>query len=544
MTDTAAAPARPAPAGHSRLGWALVVISVAQLMVVLDGTIANIALPYIGSDLGVAQANLSWIVTGYALAFGGLLLLGGRLGDLYGRRRVFMIGLLVFAAASLLGGVAQNEAMLLASRGLQGLGAALASPAALALITTTFPAGPQRNRAFAVYAAMSGAGAAVGLILGGWLTGNADLLGLGIDGWRYTFLINVPIGVGAAIAAPFFLPESEKHTGWLDVPGAITGTLGLLGVVYGLTRAGEEAHGWGDPWTLASLAGGVAMLALFLVVESRVEHPLLPMRIFRSQTRAASFLAMMIAPAAMFSMFYFLSLTIQQVIGYSPLQAGFAFLPFSVGIVIGAALSSNLVARVDPRYLAGTGTLVAAFSLFMFSLIDLDTSAGNVVAQLAQGATAGEGYNYFVHIMPWIFTMSIGMGLTFVPLTLTAVHHVRAEDSGIGSGVLNTMQQVGGALGLATLSTVALSVVNDKAAAVTPELVEAATAAGVDTASAEGQAFLQAAVFQASFVDGATDAIRIGAFMMLAASAVIWGLLRVKHAELATDGPEGAAVHV
>lgn len=544
MTDTTDAPAQPARAGHSRLGWALVVISVAQLMVVLDGTIANIALPYIGADLGIAQANLSWIVTGYALAFGGLLLLGGRLGDLYGRRRVFMLGLLVFAVASLLGGVAQNEAMLLASRGLQGLGAALASPAALALITTTFPAGPQRNRAFAVYAAMSGAGAAVGLILGGWLTGNADLFGLGIDGWRYTFLINVPIGVGAAVAAPFFLPESEKHTGWLDVPGAITGTLGLLGVVYGLTRAGEEAYGWGDPWTLASLAGGVVMLALFLVVEARVEHPLLPMRIFRNRTRAASFVAMMIAPAAMFAMFYFLSLTIQQVIGYSPLQAGFAFLPFSVGIVIGAGLSSNLVARVDPRYLAGTGTLIAAFSLFMFSLIDIDTSAGNVVTQLTQGTTAGEGYNYLAHILPWIFTMSIGMGLTFVPLTLTAVHHLRTEDSGIGSGVLNTMQQVGGALGLATLSTVALSVINDRAATITPQLAEAAGAAGIDVGSEQGQAFLQGAVFQATFSEGATDAFRIGAFMMLTASLVIWTQLRVKHTELATDGPEGAAVHV
>ncbi len=544
MTDTTDAPAQPARAGHSRLGWALVVISVAQLMVVLDGTITNIALPYIGADLAIEPANLSWLVTGYALAFGGLLLLGGRLGDLYGRRRVFMVGLLVFALASLLGGVAQNEAMLLASRGLQGLGAALASPAALALITTTFPAGPQRNRAFAVYAAMSGAGAAVGLILGGWLTGHADLFGLGIDGWRYTFLINVPIGVAAAVAAPFFLPESETHSGWLDVPGAITGTLGLLGVVYGLTRAGEEAHGWGDTWTIASLVAGVALLVVFLVIESRVEHPLLPMRIFRNRTRASSFVAMMIAPAAMFAMFYFLSLTIQQVIGYSPLQAGFAFLPFSVGIVIGAGLSSNLVARVDPRFLAGTGTLVAAFSLFMFSLIDIDTSAGNVVSQLAQDSTAGEGYNYFAHILPWIFTMSIGMGLTFVPLTLTAVHHLRNEDSGIGSGVLNTMQQVGGALGLATLSTVALSVVNDRAATVTPQLAEAAGAAGIDVASEQGQGFLQAAVFQATFSEGATDAFRIGAFMMLAASLVIWTQLRVKHTELATDGPEGAAVHV
>ena len=340
-------------------------ISVAQLMVVLDASIANIALPYIGEDLDIDDANLTWIVTGYALAFGGLLLLGGRLGDLYGRRRIFMIGLAIFAVASLLGGLAQNEALLLGARGLQGLGAALASPAALALITTTFPAGPARNRAFAVYAAMSGAGAAVGLILGGWLTGLDPILGL--EGWRLTFLINVPIGIAAAVLAPRFLNESESHPGWLDVPGAITGTLGLLGLVYGFTRAGEAAHGWGDPWTIASLAAGVVLLAVFAFIESRVEHPLLPIRVFANRTRATSFLVMMLVPAAMFAMFYFLSLFIQQVMGYSPLHTGFAFLPFSVGIVIGAGLSSNLVSRIDPRFIAGIGTLMAAAALFGFS---------------------------------------------------------------------------------------------------------------------------------------------------------------------------------
>ena len=207
-------------------------------MVVLDSTIANIALPYIGEDLDIAQANLQWIVTGYALTFGGFLLLGGRLADLYGRRRIFMTGVLVFAIASLIGGVAQNEAMLLAARAFQGTGAAMASPAALALITTTFPAGKERNRAFAVYAAMAGVGAAVGLILGGWLTGLDSPLG--IAGWRYTFLIVVPIGLAAAFFAPRFFDESERHAGWLDVPGAITGTGGLLAIVFGLSRAGQR----------------------------------------------------------------------------------------------------------------------------------------------------------------------------------------------------------------------------------------------------------------------------------------------------------------
>ncbi|WP_341927702.1 MFS transporter [Nocardioides psychrotolerans] len=525
------------------LGWALVLISVAQLMVVLDGTITNIALPYIGADLDVTQANLSWIVTGYALAFGGLLLLGGRLGDLLGRRRVFAIGLVVFAIASLIGGFAQNEAMLLGSRALQGLGAALAAPAALALITTTFPAGPQRNRAFAVYAAMSGAGAAVGLILGGWLTGlNPEILGLEVSGWRFTFLINTPIGLVAAALAPRFLRESEPQRGRMDVPGAVTGTLGLLGLVYGLTRAGEAQHGWGDTWTIASLVAGVGLLVLFAIIESRTEHALLPIRIFQNRTRAASFLAMMLAPAAMFAMFYFLSLFIQQIVGYSSLRTGFAFLPFSFGIVIGAGLSSNLVNRIDARYIAGVGTLLAAFSLFMFSRIDV---ADSVSAVLGATGPIGADLNYWTSIFPFVLTMSIGMGLTFVPLTLTAVHHVRAEDSGIGSGVLNTMQQIGGALGLAALSTVSLHFVNNRIDTVAQPMAEGLGSAGVDPTAinpSTGQSFLEGALFQASFTEGATNAFLVGAITMLAASAVIWLFLDVKHTELATDGPEG--VHV
>ncbi|MBS43785.1 MAG: MFS transporter [Nocardioides sp.] len=543
--DMSSAPAEPTP-GARHLGWALVLISIAQLMVVLDSTITNIALPYIGADLGISGANLTWIVTGYALAFGGLLLLGGRLADLYGRRRVFMIGLVLFAIASAIGGVAQNEAMLLGSRAFQGLGAALAGPAALALITTTFPAGPARNRAFAVYAAMSGAGAAVGLILGGWLTGWDSFLGIEMSGWRLTFLINVPIGLAAAFLAPRLLPESDRNHGTLDVPGAITGTFGLLGVVYGLTRAGEEAHGWGDAGTIASLAVGAALLAVFVFLEPRAEHPLLPLRIFASSTRASSFVAMMIAPAAMFAMFYFLSLTVQQIMGYSPLHAGFAFLPFSFGIVIGAGLSSNLVNRIAPRFLAGTGTLLAAVSLFMFSRLSFDDSAAGVLQAIAAGDTAGSTINYWTAIFPWVVLMSIGMGLTFVPLTLTAVHHVRAEDSGIGSGVLNTMQQVGGALGLATLSTVALHFTNDRAASVAGDLSDGLTAAGVDPTAivpgTGGYSYLDAAVFQASFAEGATHAFLVGSVMMVAASAVVWAFLRVKHTELATDGPEG--VHV
>lgn len=540
MTDVSTVdPARtPVAPDARRLRWALVLISLAQLMVVLDSTIANIALPFIGADLDIDQANLSWIVTGYALAFGGLLLLGGRLGDLYGRRRIFIVGVSIFAVASLLGGLATTEPLLLGARGLQGLGAALASPAALALIATTFPAGPQRNRAFAVYAAMSGVGAAVGLVLGGWLTGLNDPLG--VEGWRLTFLINVPIGVVAAWFAPRFFDESEKHAGWLDVPGAVTGTLGLLGVVYGLTRAGDERYGWQDPWTLASLAGGVLLLLFFAGLESRVKHPLLPVRIFVSRTRSVSFAAMMILPAAMFSMFFFLSLFVQQVVGYSPLHAGVAFVPFSVAMIVSATLASHLMSRVDPRFLAGTGSLLSASALYGFSRLSVDESPANILGVL-KDQPVGADVNYWTQIFPFVVLMALGMGLVFVPLTLTAVHHLRAEDSGIGSGVLNTMQQVGGALGLAVLSTVSLHFATNHGDELSPGIVGAARQAGLDQAMspAEFREAMAQLTSLGAFTEGATTAFLVGSIMMLTASVIIWLFLNVKHEELATDGPEG-----
>ncbi len=523
------APARPAARS---LGWALVLITVAQLMVVLDSTIANIALPYIQSDLGFSDGSLTWVVTGYALAFGGLLLLGGRLADLFGRRRIFALGLVIFAVASALGGIATTEELLLGARGLQGLGAALASPAALALITTTFPAGPARNRAFGVYAAMSGAGAAVGLILGGWLTGTGlDFLGGHIEGWRLTFLINVPIGLVAAALSPRVLPESVRTAGRLDVPGAITGTGGLLGIVYGLSRAAGE--GWSDAWTIASLAAGVALLVTFVVVESRTTNPLLPFRILADRTRAASFAAMMLMPAAMFAMFYFLSLYVQNVMGYSPLETGFAFLPFSAGIVLAAAVASRLAASVNPRFIAGTGTLLVAAALFGFSRLPYDVSFP---------ATEVTG-SYVTDLLPYILLMSFGLGLTFIPLTLTAVHGVKAEDSGIGSGVLNTMQQVGGALGLATLGTVAQQVWSSRGDSLS-EAAQGALAAGPTPTPEQLEAMERIAGLQV-FTSGATVAFLVGSAMTLVASLVVWTQLRVSHAQLARDGadPEQVPVH-
>lgn len=326
--------------GHRNLGIALALISMAQLMVVLDGTIVNIALPHIQTDLGFTNASLPWVVNAYALAFGGLLLLGGRMGDILGRRKVFIFGVVLFGVASFLGGIAQSETMLLASRILQGVGAAAASPNALALITTTFPAGKERNRAMGVYAAMSGAGAAVGLILGGALTEAS---------WRWTFFINTPIGLIVAVLALRYLGESARQTGKFDLPGAITGTVGLTSLVYGLTHAAQSS--WSDATTVAFIAAGVVLIAVFLTIEARSRHALMPFRILANRTRGVSFFVMLIVGAALFSMFYFLGIFIQNVMGYSALKTGFAFLPFSFGIVVAAQVASALIARLDPRWI-------------------------------------------------------------------------------------------------------------------------------------------------------------------------------------------------
>lgn len=518
MTTTAEHVEPTAPDhGHRHLGLALTVISLAQLMVVLDSTIANIALPYIAEDLDFSEATQSWVITGYTLAFGGLLLLGGRLGDLFGRRRVFMIGVLLFSLASLLGGIAQNQELLLASRALQGVGAAIASPTALALITTTFPAGKERNRAFAVYAAMSGAGAAVGLILGGWLTEFS---------WRWTFLINVPIGVAAAIFAPMLLAESRPRKMGLDLPGACTGTGGLLAIVYGLTRAGDDRYGFDNLWTIVALATGVALLAAFIAIERVVAEPLLPLRILADRTRGVSFLVMMLVPAAMFAMFYFLSFVVQTGMGYSPLKTGFAFLPFTFGIVISAGIASNLMAKVDPRWLAGFGTAMAGIGLFGFSRLPYSDAASTP----AQVGGLGLDASYTANLLPWIVTMAFGMGFVFVPLTLTAVNGVSDNDQGIGSGVLNAMQQVGGSLGLATLSTVFVSAFNDKLDSITAAAAQLSTG-GQGPTPDEQNAFGQA-VYEAALAFGSTRAFLVGAAMIWAGSVIAFLFLNVKHEEI------------
>ncbi len=542
MSDSTTATPAPSPAVGTHLGRALVLISVAQLMLVLDGTITNIAIPSISRDLGMTAAGLTWVVTIYALTFGGLLLLGGRLGDLLGRRRTFTIGLSIFALASLLGGCATEGWMLLAARALQGCGAALASPAALSLITTNFPAGPERNKAMGVFAGMSGIGAAVGLLLGGFLTGIDSILGFDVTGWRLTLWINAPIGLVAALLAPRWLSESERNRSRLDVPGALTATLGLLGVVYGLSRAGEAEHGWSDPLTIASLVAGLALLTAFVVVERRVPNPLLPLRIILDRTRGTSFAAMFFAAAAMFAMFYFNGQFVQRILGYEPLHTGVAFLPFSVGVMAGAVISSKLVVKYGVRYITGTGTLMASAALFGFSRYDVDDSPAAVLRSLAPGADPlGADVSYWASIFPFLLLMGVGMGMTFVPMTLTAVHAVRREDAGVGSGVLNTVQQVAGALGLAILGTVSLHFVNRTTDDVAGPLRAGLVDLGLDpdAAIAGGSlSNLDAALYTATYTEGASHALLVAAALMLVASLTIWTFMRISPADL---GGRGAA---
>lgn len=498
------------------LGLALFVIACAQLMIVLDATVVNIALPHIQTDLDFSASGLQWVVTAYALALGSLLLLGGRLGDIFGRRKLFTIGIAVFAFASLLGGIAPNPTLLVAARVLQGAGAAMAQPAALALINTTFPAGKERNRAMGVYAAMSGAGAAVGLILGGILTE--------ID-WRWTMLINVPIGLVVMFIAPRVLVESEGHEGRLDIVGAVTATTGLFGIVYGLSHA--ASHTWGDALTLVPLVGGVALVIAFAVIESRTEHALLPMRILADRTRGTAILAMLIMGAAMFAMFFFLGLYIQQVLGYSPVKSGFAFLPFSVGIVLAAGLSQNFVTRIDARYLSGFGGIVAATGMWTFTQLDLHSS-------------------YLTHLLPGVFIMGLGMGFVFIPMTLAASHGVEAKDSGAAASALNTAQQIGGSIGLAALTTVYSHYAIQRAA----ELKTAAEAAlskvpaaVQNTAEFKAQAKQQQSVGMLDVQTFAsTHGFWVASGMLLVGALLILSFITIRHSEMQTDGAQG--VHV
>ncbi|AZI56860.1 DHA2 family efflux MFS transporter permease subunit [Nakamurella antarctica] len=405
---------------------ALIVIGVAQLMVVLDATITNIAMPRAAAELGIAQADLQWIITAYALPFGSLLLLGGRIADYVGRKKVMIIALSGFALASALGGAASQAWMLLAARGLQGVFAAALAPAALSMLTVTFTDAKERAKAFAVFGAIAGGGAAVGLLLGGVLTEYAN--------WRWCLLVNIPIAIGAMFAAIAILRESKtESTGHYDVPGAVLATLGLAGLVWGFTR--PEKVGWASLDTWSWIGGAVIVLALFVVWESRSTNPLLPIRILANRNRAAAYLVGMLVGAGMFSLFLFLTIYLQIVLQYTPVKAGFAFLPFSAGIVLGAGVGSQLVLKVGPRIVVTTGSTLGAIALFWMSSIAPDTT-------------------YVGTILPAMVVMAFGVGFIFMATTNIALVGISNNDAGVASAVVNTTQQVGGSLGIALLSTI------------------------------------------------------------------------------------------
>jgi EmrB/QacA subfamily drug resistance transporter len=416
------------PSSRGTSPWlVLVLVCFAQFMVILDATIVNVALPSIQADLDLSAADLQWIVNAYTLVFGGFLLLGGRAADLFGRQRLFLAGVGLFSFASLLDALATSSSMLIAARGLQGLGAALVSPAALSIITTTFAEGSDRTKALGVWSAISAGGAAVGLLLGGILT---DLLS-----WEWIFLVNVPIGALAFFLSLRYVPNSRaEHRTVIDLAGAFTVTAGLVVLVYAIVKAQE--WGWGDANTLGLAAVAIALLAAFMVIEGRHKAPLIRLSIFRTRSLAAANGAMLFVASGMFAMFFFASLYVQQILGFSPLEAGLAFLPITAGIMGGAGAAQALVRRFGVRSVALAGLTLAAIGMALLTGIPVDGS-------------------YAADLLPGLLLMAAGMGLVFVPITLIATSNVSPEDAGLASGIFNTSQQVGGALGLAVLSTLA-----------------------------------------------------------------------------------------
>lgn len=448
---------------EARRWKALALLCIAQFMVVLDASIVNIALPSIGSALDFSQDDLSWVVNAYVLTFGGFLLLGGRLADLLGRRRVFMAGLVLFALASLAGGFAQSDVQLVIARAVQGLGAAIVSPAALSIITVTFREGAERNKALGAWGAVAGSGGAVGVLLGGVLTEGL--------GWEWVLWVNVPIGIVAALLAPRLIAESrsEPESRSFDIPGAVTITAGLSLLVYAIVNT--EKAGWGSAETIVLAAIALALIAAFVAIEQRSSAPLVPFRIFRLPTLTGANVVGLLVGAGLFSMFFFASLYMQQVLGYGAIKAGLSYLPLSAGIIISAAVSSQLATRFGFKPVLVTGLVLIAAALLWWSRVSAD---GGYVADILGPSVVA----------------AIGLGLAFVPITIAAVAGVGEHESGLASGLINTSQQVGGALGLAILATIANSATDDRlATATSPAEQGAALTAGFQQAFLVGAGF-------------------------------------------------------
>jgi EmrB/QacA subfamily drug resistance transporter len=410
---------------------ALIFIAIAQLMVVLDSTIVNIALPSAQADLGISDGNRQWVVTAYTLAFGGLLLFGGRIADLWGRKNTFIVGLLGFAAASALGGAAANAPMLFGARALQGAFGALLAPAALSLLAVTFTDAKERAKAFGVYGAIAGAGAAVGLILGGVLTNYLN--------WRWALFVNIAFAIVAVFGAVTYVhePAQGRNRNRLDIPGVILASAGLVSLVYGFSRA--ESDGWTANVTIGLFVAAVVLLVAFAAVEGRVKAPLLPLRVVTDRNRGGVYLSLGLAIIGMFGLFLFLTYYLQQVMGYSALKSGFAFLPMVGGMVIGSTqIGARLMLRVRPRLLMAPGFLVAAVGMGVLAQIKVDSGYATV-------------------LLPGLILMGLGMGTAFMPAMSLATHGVRPEDAGVASAMVNTSQQVGGSIGTALLNTLAAS---------------------------------------------------------------------------------------
>ncbi|HEX9527328.1 MAG TPA: MFS transporter [Streptosporangiaceae bacterium] len=487
-----------------RLGLALAVIAAAQLMVVLDATIVNVALPHIQRALGFSGTNLEWVVNAYTLVFGGLLLLGGRSGDLLGRRRIFITGILLFALASLLGGFATGQAWLLAARALQGVGAALAAPTALSLIAVTFPQGPPRNRAMGVYSAMSVAGGGIGLIAGGLLTTYAS--------WRWVMFVNVPIGLVVAGLAARVLPESDRRTGRFDIPGALTGTLGVASLVYGLSSAATSPNGvshWTDTTVVASLTAAAALLAAFGVIEARSKHALLPMRLLRNRNRSGAYLISLCVGTAMFGMFFFLTIFMQTVWGYSALKTGIAYLPMIGIVLVTSAAASQLISRTSALPMLAAGGVIATGGMFWLS-------------RVSEHSTYASGI-----LGPMIVT-AFGLGFVFVPMNLTALVKVDEHIAGVASSLLNTGQQVGGSIGLAVLGTVAWSTF---ASNLRSQNIAAARS---------GQHLSLPAMTDHALAAGFSRGLLVAAGIMLLTLIITMATIRVRRADLAGINPLAA----
>jgi EmrB/QacA subfamily drug resistance transporter len=473
-----------------RLTVALMVIALAQLMVVLDTTIVNVALPSIQRALRFAPTDLEWVVNAYALAFGGLLLMGGRAGDLFGRRRMFVAGVLLFAAGSFAGGLATTSTWLIAARVVQGAGGAIVAPTALSLIADTFREGASRNRALGIYAGAAGSGGAVGLILGGLIANYFS--------WRWVLFVNVPIAVLLAAAAPRVLPASAGRSGRLDLPGAISATGALTLLVYGLSRA--ATHAWSDQVTVLALGAGAALLVLFLLIELRSGQPLMPLRLLANRNRSGAYALRAVAGATTLAVLFFLTQILQNVLGYSPLQAGFAFLPLGAGVVVTAQVASRVVGRIGPRLPITLGALVAAVGLLWLSRIPVHAA-------------------YVPDILGPLVTLSVGIGLIFFPTTVVAVSGAARHESGLASAVLNVSQQLGGSIGLAVLGTIAANVTRGQliAGRPAPETIDRALTAGF------------------------ASAFEVGALICLAGFLLALVVIRVRPPGAAAEAPGQAA---